>query len=84
MMTKKQMANLLGIREAELADLTALYAGGNSGITDAGLKYVPNLTALYAGGNSGITDAGLKYVPNLTALYAWDNSGITDAGLRRA
>ena len=37
--------------------LTALYAGHNPGITDAGLAHVPLLTTLYAGGNSGITDA---------------------------
>ena len=34
--------------EAELPNLSTLYAGSKSGITDAGLKHVPNLTTLYA------------------------------------
>ena len=57
--------------EAELPNLSTLYAGGNSKITDAGLAHVPNLTTLDAWGNSKITDAGLKHVPNLTTLYAF-------------
>ena len=61
-----------------LANVTVLYAGANSGITDAGLAHVPNLDMLDARGNSRITDAGLAHVPNLDMLDA-GGSGITDA-----
>jgi hypothetical protein len=68
------------VRKALSADGKTLDAGGNCGITDAGIKGM-KLTALDAGGNSGITDAEIKGM-KLTALSAGYNSKITDAGIK--
>ena len=67
-MTAEELAEMLGIDVDELPGLTTLYAAGNSGITDEGLRHVPGLTTLDAAGNSGITDEGLRHVPGLTNL----------------
>ena len=52
----------MGCTPEGVSNLTTLYAGGNCGITDAGLKGLKKLTTLYAGGNCGITAAGYAHV----------------------